>query len=356
MPNQTNVNTGNAGEYFVAGELERRGFTVAVPMSNVKDFDILAINRETYEQFAIQVKTTGYKQKVWTLSSKNENLVGDNIIYVFVSLNELDVPEYHIVPSGIVAKTITDSYWNWYNTPGKKGQQHNHTSIRKYEDKEDRYLDKWYLLRDKMNLQKYVGKEVSIVDCNGKTLAGKVTDFIYADDNETYCDSIIVEKFGEFLVEISEDEIVSIEIKSEKVSHKLLTDFIPKLQEIDIYAKLHPEKQEGDGSMEHPFQMPFYVYDEEVSAFVEEVYKFGKKYPEYELEHYRSTMQANGIAWDEVALKNYPYEQANAQMVMVLIYAVIRAERFCDGALLAFLKEGYIERWLMRLKEIDEVD
>ena len=40
MPNATNVNTGNSGEYFVAGELERRGFTVAVPMSNVKDFDI----------------------------------------------------------------------------------------------------------------------------------------------------------------------------------------------------------------------------------------------------------------------------------------------------------------------------
>ena len=35
MPNNTNVSTGNAGEYFVAGELERHGFTVAVPMSIV---------------------------------------------------------------------------------------------------------------------------------------------------------------------------------------------------------------------------------------------------------------------------------------------------------------------------------
>ena len=75
-----NISTGNAGEYFVAGELERHGFTVAVPMSNVKDFDILAIDRETYKQFAVQVKTTGYKQKSWTLSQKNENIIGDNII------------------------------------------------------------------------------------------------------------------------------------------------------------------------------------------------------------------------------------------------------------------------------------
>ena len=61
-----NISTGNAGEYFVAGELERRGFTVAVPMSNTKDFDVLAINRETLNQYAIQVKTTSYKKKEWT--------------------------------------------------------------------------------------------------------------------------------------------------------------------------------------------------------------------------------------------------------------------------------------------------
>ena len=75
MGNDTNVNIGNSGEYFVAGELERRGYTVAVPMSNVKDFDLLAIERDTHRQIAIQVKTTGYKQKKWTLSKKNETLL-----------------------------------------------------------------------------------------------------------------------------------------------------------------------------------------------------------------------------------------------------------------------------------------
>ena len=33
MPNNTNVSTGNAGEYFATGELERHGFTVAVPIA-----------------------------------------------------------------------------------------------------------------------------------------------------------------------------------------------------------------------------------------------------------------------------------------------------------------------------------
>lgn len=83
---RNNISIGNSGEYFVAGELERHGFTVAVPMSNTKDFDILAISRETNNQYAIQVKSTSYKQKKWALDKKNESIVGDNIIYFFVIL------------------------------------------------------------------------------------------------------------------------------------------------------------------------------------------------------------------------------------------------------------------------------
>ncbi len=148
MANKNTVSIGNAGEYFVAGELERRGFTVAVPMSNVKDFDILAIDRQTYQQFAIQVKTTSYKQKKWTLTQKSESLIGENIIYFFVALNEFDAPEYHIVPSKIVAETIKADHSQWLNTPGKNGQSHKDTAIRNFWDTDNVYLNRWdYLFR-----------------------------------------------------------------------------------------------------------------------------------------------------------------------------------------------------------------
>lgn len=143
---RNNISTGNTGEYFVAGELERHGFTAAIPMSNVKDFDILAINRETYEQFAIQVKTTRYRHKHWALGAKNENISGKNIIYFFVSLNDLDQPEYHIVPSKIVAETIKRSHKEWLETPGKNGQPHNDNPIRQFDDKDDQYLNNWKCL------------------------------------------------------------------------------------------------------------------------------------------------------------------------------------------------------------------
>ena len=140
------ISIGNAGEYFVAGELERHGFTAAIPMSNVKDFDILAIDRMTYTQFAIQVKTTSNSSKSWPLNVKNETIEGDNIVYFLVSLNDLGEPEYHIVPSKIVAKTIREDHAKWLATPGRKGQKHNDNSIRKFSDPDDKYLDNWSCL------------------------------------------------------------------------------------------------------------------------------------------------------------------------------------------------------------------
>ncbi len=145
MDNNT-ISTGNCGEYFVAAELERRGYTVAIPMSNVEDFDILAINRKTHKQIAVQIKTNKTEKKVWMLKKRNEELVGENVYYVFVILNGLNNPEYHIVPSTIVSNSIKEQYIKWLEAPGKNGQQHNDSTIRKFYDIDDLYLDNWKAL------------------------------------------------------------------------------------------------------------------------------------------------------------------------------------------------------------------
>lgn len=44
----------------------------------------------------------------------------------------------------------------------------------------------------------------------------------------------------------------------------------------------------------------------------------------------------------------------DGQVVMALLLGAVRAERFCDGALLGFFEDGSIRRWLLRLKEVDE--
>ncbi len=140
-----NINIGNAGEYFVAAELERRGFTVGVPMSNVKDYDLLCINRDG-KQFALQVKTTSYGANKWILSSKNEKIVDKNVFYIFVHLHQLDNPTYYIVPSQVVADTILKGHQEWLNSPGKNGKPHNDSNIRTIKFDDDTYLGKWEYL------------------------------------------------------------------------------------------------------------------------------------------------------------------------------------------------------------------
>ena len=53
---------------------------------------------------------------------------------------------YHIVPSKTVAATIKKSHGDWLKSPGRKGQAHKNTSMRKFTDKDDEYLERWDLL------------------------------------------------------------------------------------------------------------------------------------------------------------------------------------------------------------------
>lgn len=40
--------------------------------------------------------------------------------------------------------------------------------------------------------------------------------------------------------------------------------------------------------------------------------------------------------------------------ILALLIASLRAERFCDGALLGFIESGAVTRWLKRLQKLDE--
>lgn len=86
--------TGLSGEYFVAAELLRRGFSVGITMGNAKAIDILAEKDD--KQFIIQVKAI-YKRKNigWPIMKDKINL---NHYYIFVSLNadQMAVPDFYI--------------------------------------------------------------------------------------------------------------------------------------------------------------------------------------------------------------------------------------------------------------------
>lgn len=138
---------GVAGEYFVAAELTRRGYIASITLRNTKGIDILASNETASRQVGLQVKSSQRNSRAWMLSQKAEDYFADNLFYAFVNLKtEQERPDFFIVPSKIVAKSVKDSHAHWLKEPGKHGQPHKDSNVRKFQDHEGKYLESWYLL------------------------------------------------------------------------------------------------------------------------------------------------------------------------------------------------------------------
>lgn len=111
--------------------------------------------------------------------------------------------------------------------------------------------------------------------------------------------------------------------------------------------------KENDGTPEHPIQMPFVNYSDMVHHFLDDVYEYVESYKDLGLNKYGEILERNGLEWGAKSMSEADVSKLDAQCVMALIVGAVLAERFCDGALLGFFKDGSIQKWLTRLKEID---
>lgn len=139
--------SGVAGEFFVAGELSRKGYLATLTQRNTKGVDILVSNAAALKSATIQVKTNQGHQEYWLLTKKAEDLHAPRLFYVMVNLGTpTGLPEYHVVPSKTVADYVKSSHATWLKTPGKKGQARNDSSMRVFDITDKKYLNRWDLL------------------------------------------------------------------------------------------------------------------------------------------------------------------------------------------------------------------
>ncbi len=131
-----------------------------------------------------------------------------------------------------------------------------------------------------------------------------------------------------------------------------LLSFIPALKD-DNFGKWIVD-HENDGTPEHPIHFPFVNYSECVRKLEHAIYKFDENNPEMGLNHYGDILEKNGIEWGTRSMEQADVSKLDASAIMALLLGAVRAERFCDGALLSFLESGAVLRWLERLKEIVE--
>lgn len=154
---------GNASQFFVAGELCRRGYAAVVTLGNTPNTDVLCSNIEGTKFVHIQVKTYLPGNRTCSVGMKAEKKFGDNFFWVLCGLpkpTSTGEVEYYIIPSKEMAKNTLAGHQYWLSIPGKEGQPHKDNSMRTVTLPPRKsiigwdvakYLNRWDLIEDKLN-------------------------------------------------------------------------------------------------------------------------------------------------------------------------------------------------------------
>ncbi len=111
----------------------------------------------------------------------------------------------------------------------------------------------------------------------------------------------------------------------------------------------YPEPQ-GDGSSENPYIAGYPVYAETIKEFMNKMYDFvpngGQNYDEI-------IYKAIGLDGND-DLSKVDVSKLDGDTILYMIFSRVRGERFSDGLFGKYVKNGTMDKWLLRLKEIDE--
>ena len=103
------VSRGNASQFFVAGELCRRGWVAVVTLGNTPNTDILVSDPEGTQFVHIQVKTFRPGDRTVAVGRKAEKNYGERFIWVLAGIPEAhsDKPfRYFIIPASVMAERV----------------------------------------------------------------------------------------------------------------------------------------------------------------------------------------------------------------------------------------------------------
>lgn len=124
---------GNASQFFVAGELCRRGLVAVVTMGNTPNTDILCSNEMGTKFVHIQVKTFVPGNRTVSVGKKAERNYGERFIWVLSGIphpDTVDPFEFYIIPSNIVSAKVSEGHSNWLNGEGKNGRVRKDSDVR----------------------------------------------------------------------------------------------------------------------------------------------------------------------------------------------------------------------------------
>lgn len=124
---------GNASQFYVAGELCRRGYSAVVTLGNTPNTDVLCSNREGTRFAHIQVKTFVPGTKTCSVGVKAERSYGKGFFWVLAGIPLIDSREpfqYFIIPAADMAHNVATFHRAWLAAPGKGGHQRRDSKVR----------------------------------------------------------------------------------------------------------------------------------------------------------------------------------------------------------------------------------
>jgi hypothetical protein len=155
MPHKTDTTmTGAAGEHLVLSRLLQRGILAAPAPRGTSKVDVLVNFMDGRQPVLLQVKARQFgSDGGWHMSEKHEQISSPSIFYCFVNF-EPTSPTVHVIPSSVVAEALRVDHQVWLETPGKLGQAHQPTKLRRLRPKMrgqdgdwmQTYLENWDLL------------------------------------------------------------------------------------------------------------------------------------------------------------------------------------------------------------------
>ena len=153
---------GNASQFFVAGELCRRGYSAVVTLGNTPNVDVLCSNRAGTRFVHIQVKTFVPGNRTCSVGLKAERVFGSSFFWILAGIPGpgSDCPfEYYIIPASDMAHHVSRGHATWLAAPGAQGQPHKDSKVRTVQLPPSKapsgwdisqYLNKWDLIEEKM--------------------------------------------------------------------------------------------------------------------------------------------------------------------------------------------------------------
>ena len=123
---------GNASQFFIAGELCRRGHAAVVTLGNTPNVDILCSNAAGTHFAHIQVKTFEPGNRTCSVGLKAVKDFGSTFFWVLGGIPSVWSEksfEYYIIPSSEMAKNVFEAHEKWLVTPGKNDCAHKDSKV-----------------------------------------------------------------------------------------------------------------------------------------------------------------------------------------------------------------------------------